>query len=605
MNKKQLMALFIVLLIALSFMAIGVYGKCVGIEEDVHEEKIRIVCDALDANKSCIDIVRAYHNNGEFDAECQEELVKHINLLVDDYENAYVRYRDMVGDIPRESTLPRVSITPMPTIVPTTTSTPTPTLTPTPTCTPTPTSTCTPTPTLTPTPTPEPTPIEVGKIALYTSDVNKEEYTDGTISIDGLENVPIKVRWRGNSSTWMKKKSYNIKFTDKIDLYEMGEGKKWCLLATAYEKSLLRTPLGLWYANQIGLPYVSEFRFTELWLNDSYKGVYLLTEPVEDGKSRVDLNLNKGDFLIECSTIREDSDKCYVTTNAGFKFELNEPESPSNSDKQFIEDTLNQIETAIMTKDYDTYKDYIDVESFVNYYIFEELTKNVDFGRLSTRYFCKDGKLYAGPPWDLDLTMGNVSVTHEESIYRKYNNYNTSMDSTEGLWVNDVTWYKWLCEDSYFLQLVRDRWNELYPITRSLAYDEDDKSSRIKFYVDTYGSYLEKNYMSKSDGGAGWVVGKQSLLIDYDYPADTYLGNLHQLREWLPKRISSLHNEFNKQNNTGCVPIARYGDIAQLGERLPCKQEVMGSSPVISTCSILPSPGVCNTSSVLHRYTTT
>lgn len=538
MNKKQLMVLSVMVSVGLLLIAVGLYGRYKAIEDDVHEEKVEIVCNALDAVKSCYDIVRSYHDNGDYEYAAQEELVMHINLVVDGYEERYRMYEDLVGDIPRNATLPRVSITPLPTSTPTPTPTCTPTSTPTPTCTPTPTPTCT------PTPTPVPTLPPVGKVEIWVDDVDEFDYRVATISVDDIVRESVNIKWRGNSSTWLNKKSYNVKFKEKVSLYDMGKGKKWALLATAYEKSLLRTPIGFWYGSAIGLPFVSEYRVVELWLNDEYRGVYILMEPIQEGKGRIELDTRSGDFIIECNTLRTEDDKSYVETNNGLRFEINEPGTLSNEDVQFIEDRLNQIEAAISSKDYETYCKYIDVESFVNYYIFEEVTKNVDFGRASTRFVHKDGKLYAGPPWDMDLTMGNVSVDHEENAYRKYNNAGSSNLSYEGFWVADSSWYKWLCKDEYFMSLVKERWEELLPITMNLVYCIGDESSRISFFLEAYGEYFEKNYLPKSEGGAGWRVGKQSLAIDYDYPADTYMGNVELLEDWLVNRIGWLNESL-------------------------------------------------------------
>lgn len=538
MNKKRLGTLLAVFMAGLLLCAAIIYCRYKTIEDDIQANKVEIVCNALDAVKSCYDVVRRYHDNGEYEFAAQEELVMHINLVVDGYEERYRMYEDLVGDIPRDATLPRVSITPAPTCTPTSTPIPTPTDTPTPT------PTCTPTPTLTPTPSPLPTLPPIGRIDITAGDVSKDEYSESSVIIDGVE-YETQIKWRGNSSTWLSKKSYNIKFSEKMSLYGMGEGKKWSLLATAYEKSLLRTPVGFWYADKIGLPFVSDRHIVEVWLNGVYKGVYVLIEPIQEGKGRIDIDLDKGDFIIECNTLRTEDDVHYVKTDKGVRFEINEPEDISSVDKQLLQLKLNEIETAIYSKDHEIYSRYIDVESFVNYYIFEEVTKNVDFGRASTRFVYKDGKLYAGPPWDLDLTMGNVSVKHSEDAYYRYSNKGSKGESYEGLWATAFSWYKALCEDEYFMSLVKERWEELLPITMNLVNAVDGVPSAIDLFLNEYQSSFEKNYLPVGEGGAGWKVGKQSLAIDYDYPADTYIGNVNILREWLTNRIDWLNNEFN------------------------------------------------------------
>lgn len=446
--------------------------------------------------------------------------------------------------------------TAVPTVKPTVTSTPAPTPTNTPTPQPTATNTPTPTPTNTPTPTPEPPAPEIGQIKINATNVS-DEYTDAVISALGIEGlgdavneVPARIKTRGNTSKKLAKKSYTIKFNEKLSLYGLDAGKKWNLLATAYEKSLLRTPLGFLYGQMLGLPYTSQFHISEIWINDAYIGVYVLIEPIEEGENRININLENGDFLIECNTIRTEEGISYIKTKHGLRFEMNEPEEPTDEQKSAIVAWLNEAEEAIVSMDHEMYEQYIDVNSFVNYYIFEELTKNVDFGRLSTRYFCKDGKLYAGPPWDMDLTMGNVSTTHTEDIYKKYNNlpgYGTGTSkSAEGFWAYDVNWYQWLCKDEYFMNLVVNRWKEMLPETWNLVQKTEEKVSRIDYILAAYQTNFERNYLSKKEGGAGWTLKKQELLIDYDKPPATYIEHAEYLRQWLTDRISWLDSEFDK-----------------------------------------------------------
>lgn len=464
--------------------------------------------------------------------------------------------RDVFAPVPTETYTPTPTATYTPTPVPTETCTPTPTAThtptPSPTSTPSPTFTPTPTPSPSPTISPTPTPRAVGKVEILAGNIVAENYNEAVISVDGMEEISIKIKIRGNSSAKTEKKSYNVKFDEKTELLEMPEGKKWSLLATAYEKTLLRTPMGFEYGQMLGLPYTSEFRLIELWLNGDYKGMYVAIEPIAEGKNRVDLDLNQGDFLIECNKLRTEDDVVYIKTGQGFRFEINEPESADNNQTEEIVSWLNEAERAILTKNHEEYEKYIDIESFVNYYIFEEVTKNVDFNRLSTRYFRKDNKLFAGPPWDMDLTMGNASRVLGETIYNKYHNIkghgSNSGNSYEGFWVKDKGWYKWLCEDEYFMNLVRTRWEETKPMTESLIYETDGQESVMDYYLNNYADYFEKNYLPKEDGGAGWIVDKMIYFIEYDKPGKTYKDNVEYLRTWLENRIDWLDKEFSALN---------------------------------------------------------
>ena len=357
----------------------------------------------------------------------------------------------------------------------------------------------------------------IGAIRIWTTTIG-DEYVDAVVSVDGIEGncdeiykMAARIKLRGNTSRRIDKKSYNIKFDEKMSLFGMDSGKKWSLLATGYEKSLLRTPIGFTYAQEIGIGYTSQFHMIELWINDVYKGVYVVIEPIQEGKNRVDIDLDVGDFLLECNFSRTEAGLSYIRTNQGIRFEINEPEEPTAEQKDAYLKWLNEAEAAIVSMDHTRYEQYI----------FEEVIKNVDFGNLSTRYYCKDGKLYAGPPWDMDLTMGNVSRFYRERHFYEYNNmfgYGLdNNDSTQGMWASKRNWYKWLCQDEYFMDLVRQRWVELLPVTMNLVVDNELGMNRMDYFINAYRDQIERNYLPVAEGGAGWNLYKMTLGFEYDY----------------------------------------------------------------------------------------
>ena len=146
--------------------------------------------------------------------------------------------------------------------------------------------------------------------------------------------------------------------------------------------------------------------------------------------------------------------------------------------------------------------------------------------------------------------MGNVSTTHTEKVYRRYNNTkgygNKSEKSTEGIWAGEIHWFQWLCQDDYFMDLVVKRWKELLPVTINLVEETELGISRIDYLLAAYQPAFERNYLPKEQGGAGWTVNKQALKIDYDKPPETYAENVELLRQWLIERIAWLDAEFSK-----------------------------------------------------------
>ena len=100
---------------------------------------------------------------------------------------------------------------------------------------------------------------------------------------------------------------------------------------------------------------------------------------------------------------------------------------------QFVNDIrsyLEGFENVINSTSYETsdaqFKDmekFIDVDSFVDFYITSEYFMTKDIGFSSTRFYIKDGKLYAGPLWDLDLSSGNIDDHKNAEDFRSKNSF--------------------------------------------------------------------------------------------------------------------------------------------------------------------------------------
>lgn len=396
----------------------------------------------------------------------------------------------------------------------------------------------------------------VGDIYISSEASLTGEYQQASVRIDfgedSLQEQTVRIKHRGNlSQKYADKKSYNIKFEDKVSLLGMEEGKKWSLLADPFDKSLLRPILAFEYARAIGIDVASQARLCRVWLDGVYQGVYTALEPVDDGKRGIDIDLENGDFLLErnFNSNRYEEGVTYITTSYGMRFEINAPEIPTDAQLAQIKDTVNALEAVIQTKNLEQYSKVIDVESFVNFYIFQELVKDVDFGHFSTRYYVKDGVLYAGPPWDLDLSMGNLTRNHDEVTYKEYHNLSGygdgSGDSTHGFWANEKDFYRWLCQDEAFMELVARRWAQMKPMTDNLVQANELGLSRIDWYLENAGEILESNYTPE---GAGWPLSYKLVNLEYDEPAKDYIGNVEILRNWLIGRIAWLDSAFFSDN---------------------------------------------------------
>lgn len=254
---------------------------------------------------------------------------------------------------------------------------------------------------------------ESGVIRIYDAD-GKESYT-GNLSF---------IKGRGNA-TWtdFEKKPYSLKLEESAALLGMGEAQKWILLANAGDPAIIRNKIVYNFAEELGLAYTADSRWVDLYLNGEYAGLYQLTERNEVHPERVDIG-QEDSFLVslELESRLKDQNYPYVLTQENQALRVHYPENPTKEELTKIESRLQSVENAILAEDGidpvtgKHWTELIDLDSWVKKYLLEEIFGNGDAGAIS-QYFYLDGteelgKLYAGPVWDYDRTMGNAVAWH-------------------------------------------------------------------------------------------------------------------------------------------------------------------------------------------------
>lgn len=276
---------------------------------------------------------------------------------------------------------------------------------------------------------------------------------DGAVVFEGrLEHI----RARGNNTWYNDKKAYTIKLPKKQDLLGMGEAKNWILLAGASDGSAMRNKLVFDMAKELGIEYAQNAEYVDVYLNGGYAGNYLLSEKIQIKENRIDIadleketekinggseNLQKatqylsedgnrwgfmdvwnpqditGGYLLERDNYFEDEPSAF-RLQSGEKFSISSPKYATKEEVDYIADTMQHVENAILAEDGidpETGKDYrelIDFDGLVYKYLFDEVTK-CDDGWRGSNYFYKmpdeiDTKVYCGPIWDYDLSLGNA-----------------------------------------------------------------------------------------------------------------------------------------------------------------------------------------------------
>lgn len=214
------------------------------------------------------------------------------------------------------------------------------------------------------------------------------------------------LKGRGNSFDYREKKPYNLRLAAQTDLLGMGAAENWSLLEEGADPTLVKNKLAYDLAGAMGLPFSPQSQWVDLYLNGQYAGVYLLTERNEVHPQRV--NLPEGGFLVSKEQRYNLSDEPYFTTAAGVDLRVRH----NSLTQQDMEAVVAQAERAILSPEGRdpvsglSLAQLLDLDSWVKKYTIEELFGGIDAGVASQFFFYDGQRLYAGPVWDYDETMG-------------------------------------------------------------------------------------------------------------------------------------------------------------------------------------------------------
>ena len=249
------------------------------------------------------------------------------------------------------------------------------------------------------------------------SDVtSKDYYTDCHLSLNARGSFTsfsanAQIRGRGNSSfLWYDKKPYRIKLADKHKMLGMDKAKSWVLLANYRDVTDLMNTFVFEMGHYLGLPYTNHTRYVELFLNGDYKGVYQLTEQVQQNKNRVAVSDERG-ILISLDVDDGPGDSPYADDNFTSKVfkmpvcvKYPDDEHFTANTVDSVRNVLAQLEQAIKDKDYERTSQLLDIPSFIKYLQIQEFVYNVELSAPRSIYMYKegDGPWAMGPLWDFD-----------------------------------------------------------------------------------------------------------------------------------------------------------------------------------------------------------
>jgi len=394
-------------------------------------------------------------------------------------------------------------------------------------------------------------------------------HQEGAINeIDGVPNVyngNIAIEIRGQTSQFLfDKKSYRLETQDdmgenlNVELLGMPKENDWILHGPFSDKTLIRNILTYELSRRIG-QYAARTQLCELVINDEYVGVYVLMEKLKRDNDRIDISKLdeddlQGDSLTGGYIFRIDkfgaADENVWTSDFDAHFQpilyqviYPKPENLKPQQWDYITSFVDSFEVAAFGSDFNDkengFRKFIDEDSFIDFFLINELGRNVDGYRIST-YFHKNKneKIKAGPVWDFNLGYGNANFcagsSHEGWIlnYHKYCPNDT---------YQVPVWWDRLFSDPDFYQKTVDRWKFL---RADILSDES-----IFEVIDSLATHLEGAQQRNFER---WqILGVQ--IWPNDFVGATYPSEISELKRWLRNRLWWMdgHIENTSQDITG------------------------------------------------------
>ena len=421
---------------------------------------------------------------------------------------------------------------------------------------------------------------------------NNASATGAVVNPDGsVDNTTIKkIKGRGNT-TWNKdKKPFNVTYTDRVAIGDMGKCKKFSFLANYQDSTLARNRLLYDLADAVGMPYASDSRFVDFYVDGEYKGSYQVAQKIDTGKGSLLEDIDEEDYLAEDGSVKDNfqfvcevdasagDEDYYFDSSSGNKITMKTPEldwGDKNYDAVLdnVQVKFDAMFTAIKNKSA-TLNDIVDVDSLTKIYLINELSKNWDSG-VSSLYFTykqdENGnwKFYASPVWDYDNSLGNATgveyelnrmglTDYEEPTgwWCKFKGAKKGGKSSSNVMFN-------IARNTTVLKAAPQIWfEEFVPVINAFANNTStDKNFLSKDdYYNAIKDSAEMNYTS------GWLINTGDWIADhssltrcyYDYKTNTYTqdttatayavdtfdGEFDYMVDWMLSRTAWLSNSM-------------------------------------------------------------
>lgn len=386
---------------------------------------------------------------------------------------------------------------------------------------------------------------------IFNGEGQRNDVNDPFNHYDGKIGIEI----RGSSSTMFPKKQYAVetRFADQsnrnVSIFGMPEENDWVLYAPYSDKSLIRNALAYHLARKMGR-YASRTRFCELILNGDYRGVYVFMEKIKRDDGRVDIaTLNPdeisgddltGGYIVKIDKLEgQKTDGWYSpfppwdNSSHRIYYQYHDPDGSELAVEQrrYIRNHIIDFESLMYSSDYNSddngYYPWVHMHSFIDYFIVNEIGRNVDGYRLSTFLYkdkdSNDPRLHLGPIWDFNLAFGNANYYDAWSVEGWQVDFAVQSDGFQ----IPFYWDK-LLADSVFARWLVERWRDLRNTVLS--------RSQLNATIDSMTTLLQE---SQQRNFQRWpILGEYIWPNPNPYDKTTYAEEVTYLKDWLRQRTA-------------------------------------------------------------------
>jgi len=355
-------------------------------------------------------------------------------------------------------------------------------------------------------------------------------------------NPRNQIRGRGNTTWLYPKRSYRVRFRENTSLFGLRAHRNWILLAEFLDPTFLTTAVAFELGqNVFNLPFTNSYFHVHVYINGRYDGIYILTEhrqaaPDNVGApGRAEIHPTKGWFVEldigfdEPPKFRTQNFNLPVLIKIPTIFETR-PGFPSNTENSddpffdFIRNDWNQLTDLMVCTNFpeNGYRDLIDMETFVDFLMINEIVLNAELGHPKSVFAYKNtaGRIALGPIWDFDWAFsmqfdaGGSGTHHFFAVYTGLN------------WIHPF--FRRFFEDPVFVEMYRNRWNEKFPKVLNIANFIEEKGRKLQADVarDTERWLFDGGYRP-------------------GYPTN-YLAEIARMRTWWINRVNWLNAEINR-----------------------------------------------------------